>query len=159
MNEPEESSAADDAAIRNLCFRFSRCVITRDAAAFRALWTEDGVWDIAPPMNVHLEGADKIAEGFAHLMQAWAFFIQMPHGGVVEISGDRATASWIMNEVGTPVIKPGEPDKGHFNYSTYTDELVRQQGEWKFKKRDYRFLYLDETPLTGKALSTDTKKE
>ena len=141
--------AADDAAIRNLCFRFSGCVISRDAAAFRSCWAENGVWDIGAPMNVYLEGADKIADGFAHLMQSWAFFVQMPHGGVVDINGDRATASWIMNEVGQPA---GHPEKGHFNYSTYADELVKENGVWKFTKRVYRFLYLDETPLAGKAV-------
>ena len=156
MNEtlPPQTNAEDDAAIRNLCYRFSNCVISRDASVFRTLWTEDGVWDIAPPMNVHLEGADKIAEGFSHLMASWEFFVQMPHGGEIEIQGDRATATWLMNEVGKPVAKPGEPAKGHFNYSTYTDELVKQNGAWKFKKRDYRFLYLDETPLAGQIIAT-----
>ena len=149
MDETKNGSAADDAAIRNLCYRFSHCVLTRDAAAFRECWAENGVWDIGAPMNVHLEGADKIADGFAHLMASWEFFVQMPHGGVVEINGDRAAASWIMNEVGKPA---GQPDKGHFNYSTYTDELVKQNGQWKFSKRAYRFLYLDETPLSGKAV-------
>ncbi len=144
------NTAADDAAIRNLCFRFSACVLSRDRAAFRACWAENGVWDIGAPMNVHLEGADSIADGFAHLMQSWEFFVQMPHGGVITLDGDTATATWIMNEVGQPA---GDP-KGHFNYSTYTDDVVKQNGEWKFAKRVYKFLYLDETPLTGKAVSS-----
>ncbi len=152
MNE-NQNLAADDAAIRNLCYRFANCVITRDTDAFRRCWTADGVWEIGEPMNVHLEGADNIADGFAHLMASWEFFIQMPHGGVIDINGERAAATWIMNEVGKPA---GQSDKGHFNYSTYTDELVKENGEWKFSKRAYKFLYLDETPLAGSVITANS---
>ena len=146
------SLVADDLAIRTLCHRFSHCVISRDAQAFRACWTADGVWDIGAPMNVHLVGVDAITEGFTHLMTTWEFFVQMPHAGVVDVTGNRATASWVMNEVGKPVQQPGQPQKGHLNYSTYTDELVRENGVWRFSLRRYRFLYLDETPLAGQVL-------
>lgn len=64
------------------------------------------------------------------------------------MSGDTATAYFYVNE-----IARAQPDgtDSNYNLSCYTDELVKVNGAWLFRKRDYRVLYLDQTPLTGLA--------
>ena len=145
----------DEAAIRGLCDRFADAANHLNYEAFRATWAAEGVWDIGEPMNVHAEGVDDIEKTLEQLLGEWEFFVQMPHAGAVKIQGERATARWTMNEIGRT---RGDNPQSQFNLSTYTDELVKQDGKWLFTKRSYKMTYLDVSPLPGKVLSSDATR-
>ncbi len=141
-----DAEIRDHVEIRALGDRFADAANRRDYDAFVATFAPDGVWDIGAPMNVRVQGHDEIAGSIRKLLEGWEWFAQMPHAPSIRVRGDEASATWTMNEIGHPVGAPG----GHFNIAMYVDRLRRENGEWRFTERVYRFAYLDETPLAGK---------
>ncbi len=136
---------SDHLEIQSLGYRFADAANRRDHAAFAALWTDDGLWQIGDPINVRFEGKAVIAQAIGELLGRWDFFVQLPHAPVIELTGNRATARWTMQEV----ARTRDKSRGNYNLSLYHDELVRVQGHWLFKTRLYQTLYVDETPLPG----------
>ena len=140
---------ADESDIRNLVARFSDTAILRDYNGFRALWTPDAVWEIKDPLPSQAAGTDAIVTMLQGLMNTFEFFVQMVHSGVITISGDAATARWVTQEMGR-----GKDDQRYYNnYALYDDRLVRQNGEWRFARRSYDYMYLDDSAFMGKAYS------
>lgn len=72
---------------------------------------------------------------FLHLGAGKRFFCQMFHSGVVSISGETATARWILSESAA-----GEDGSSYRNLATYDDRLVYQAGGWLFFERSCKFL-------------------
>ena len=140
-------TVVDELAIRELAGRFSDAVNRRDSVLFRSLWTEDGVWDIKAPMNVKAVGPDAIVRAVETLLGGWELFVQTTHLGTVTVIGDSATARFTMNEIGRPAAARG----GHVNFGLYADQLRRTATGWRFARRVYHFLYLDESEVLGKA--------
>lgn len=144
----EVQQLQDEYAIRKLAEQYSDAANRVDAALFRSLWIEDATWIIGPPINRQFVGLDNIVNAFSHLLSSWDFFVQLSTSANIQVHGDTATANFYVNE-----IARGQPDgtNSNYNLSRYTDELIRVNGHWLFRKRDYRVLYLDQTPLTGTA--------
>ena len=136
----------DREAIRDLGYRFADACNRRDAEAFRALWTPEGVWTISEPKPFRGEGIETILQTYGYLLGLWDFFVQFPHAPVVTLDGDRATCSWSMAEHANNAAR-GE---GYFNYGMYDDRLVRTPDGWQFASRAYTYIYLDETPAAGR---------
>ena len=142
-----DQAFADELAIRALVDRYSDAVNRRDFDTYRACWATDGVWNLGEPNNVRKEGVDNIVEEVKRTLGSFDFFAQMPHAGVVEVDGNRATATWTLNEIG----RAADGKSGMFILAIYSDELVRQNGKWLFAKRTYRVLYLDDSAPKGRA--------
>ena len=136
---------ADEQAVRDLGHRFADACNRDDAHAFRALWTDDGVWVIDDPVNIRAEGADVIAKIRADLRSTWDFFVQMPHAPVVHIDGDRASSTWTVSEHADDAAH----GRGYFNYARYDDELARTPDGWRYVTRHYRYYHVVQTPLPG----------
>lgn len=134
--------------IKRLAERYSDAANRVDVAQFRSLWTEDAEWLIGPPINQRFQGRDEVVGAFEHLLGSWDFFVQLSTSCGITLHGDTATAHFYVNE-----IARAKPDgtNSNYNLARYSDELVRVDGTWLFKKRDYQVLYLDQTPLTGTA--------
>lgn len=132
--------------IGDLISRFSDAANRKDADAFRALWAQDATWTIGPPVNQVFHGADEIASAFSALLgDRWEFLMQLPTAShVVDITGDQAAGRAYTHELGQ--AKSGQ---GNQNISMYADTMARIDGKWLFTAREYRVLYLDETPLAG----------
>ena len=138
---------ADESDIRNLTARFSDTAIRRDYDGFRALWTPDAVWEIKEPLPSSATGTDAIVTMLQGLMDTFEFFVQMVHSGVVTVEGDSANARWITQEMGR-----GKDDRCYYNnYAIYDDRLIRQDGVWRFARRTYDYMYLDDSAFMGKA--------
>lgn len=138
-----------ESEIRELAARFSDAVTRNDAKAFRALWTENGVWEIREPYPASAEGPAAIVSLLQKLIEPWAFFVQLTHSGVVEFeSQSTAVARWIMSEVAR------SPD-GKLNYDNlamYEDHVVcGSDSIWRFSKRTYNYIWLSESPLVGRS--------
>ncbi len=137
----------DRQEILDLAAQFSDAVNRVDLNAFQELWSLDGVWTIGPPVDQVFTGRDAIVEACRSLLEgSWEFFVQSTSSHVIEINGTSATARFYVTE--TARAKSGA---GDFNLSMYADELVKQDGRWRFKSRTYNVLYLDETPPVGAA--------
>lgn len=128
--------------------RFADAVNRLDLAQFEGLWTPDeATWVIDPPTGLDMTATPaEIAAMFGPALQSnWTSFSQFLHGSVVDLDGDRATARSYLSEIGIPRDREG----GYFNYGTYLDELERTGDGWRFRRRHYRYLYLDAAALPG----------
>lgn len=135
---------ADDVALRRIVALFADAAAHADAEAFAALWTDDGRWTIAPPIGADFQGRDAIGDGFAGLMRSWEFLLQAPLNGVLAVDGDAATGRWLVRETGRMA-----DGRSQHNHAFYADRYVRTDGGWRFARRDYRFLLLDDAPVAG----------
>lgn len=134
----------DELAIRNLVARFADACNERDAAAFRTLWTADGVWEIGAPNQALVKGLEAIADLFDRLVVPWPMFMQLAHSGVIEFQGpDEAVARFAMRERGM-----GD-NRYYENLAVYHDEFVRTPDGWRFKRRRYEYRYLDTSAFGG----------
>ena len=137
----------DEADVRTLAAAFSDICNRGDVAEFRKLWTDDGVWEIGDPLPAQAVGIEAIAQMLTGLLAAWEFFVQMTHSGVVTLDGDRARARWTVQE--TARSKGG--NRFYNNFALYEDEMVRTPEGWRFARRKYDYIYLDDSELHGKA--------
>jgi ketosteroid isomerase-like protein len=137
----------DEAAIRALSDRFADAANRVNGDDFAALWTDDAVWTIGPPIDQQFDGRETITQAFIGLLQTrWEFFIQMPAARVYTIDGDHASGRCYVNE-----IARAKDGTANYNLAVYEDQVMRGPEGWQFTRRDYKVLYLDETGLGGHA--------
>lgn len=126
-------------------FRLSDAANRIDAEAFQALWAEDGIWKIGPPINMEFKGKENMGTSVSHMLGLWDFFVQMNGPGVVTIQGDKATARFYVNEI----ARKADDKSGNYNLSMYDDELVKENGKWLFVKRSYNTIYQEAPTYIG----------
>ena len=134
----------DKLAITELAYRYADAVTRGDWDAFEAVWAPDGVWEEAPPVEVHVEGARAIREHVAPSLDRADFYVQMIHGVVVTLHGDgRASARTHLQGM----AKAGQHT--FVNYGIYYDELVKSEAGWQYTFRRLEHLYVESEPLVG----------
>ncbi len=136
---------ADEAGIRRLAAQFCDACIRYDRTLFRSLWAAEGIWKITEPFPAEAGGVEEIVALLDVLLGMYEFFVQMQHSGVITVTGDTATARWVMQEVG----RGKNGTLFYNNYGLYDDEMVRRDGAWRFVKRTYQYVYIDHSPLPG----------
>jgi ketosteroid isomerase-like protein len=139
---------SDEQEIRDNMLRFGDAVNRVDIAQFEATWAPEATWIIDPPTDYRSSGPrEEIASAFGEALRAtYESFVQIVHGAVVEVDGDRATARGWVTERG--ILIGGE--KGYFNHGVYDDQLIRTGEGWRFSQRHYQYLYVDDAPLPGR---------
>ncbi|WP_430905542.1 nuclear transport factor 2 family protein [Maribacter sp. 2-571] len=137
----------DKQLIVGLSNAFTDAAGQKDKELFKSLWAEDGEWIIGPPIGKTFKGRDSIANAFEHLIGSWEFFVQLNSGYNVDLSADgkTATANFYLNEIARG------SNSSNYNLANYQDELIKKDGGWFFKKRNYHVIYLDTTSLRGKS--------
>jgi uncharacterized protein (TIGR02246 family) len=141
VTAPAHASYADDRAeIENLMARYLFALDFRDAPAYAATFTEDGVLDFASGV---LTGRKAIGE-FVNTLgnnasqavrEASALMARSRHNVTniaIDVDGDRAKARayWTSVRIGD-----GGNGVQIISYGHYEDELVKQNGKWLFAKR------------------------
>lgn len=141
------SKAEDYTALRELVDLYSVGVTTRDSALIGRSFAEDGEWQVLAPMNLALSGRDAIATGIVAGLGAFEFIVQMAHSVHVELDGDTARLTCVMEEVGRR--STGESMR---LLGLYRDQARRGADGWRFQSRTFHPIYLDQTPLPGQAI-------
>jgi ketosteroid isomerase-like protein len=143
-------SLEDRDAIRDLRARFSDSANLRQFDVFAALFAADGVWEV-PDMQAAFHGRSAVRTGIEAMLEQWSLFVQMPHDGpidVAEAAADgaviRASGRTYVHEMG--ILRAGGSQR---NDSIYEDAYAREDGAWRFARRTYHFLYVDESALAG----------
>lgn len=73
--------------------------------------------------------------------------IQSSSGVVIDVkNSNEATVRSLMSEFGRPV----ENGEGFHAVCTYHDEVIKEDGEWKFLTRCLELKYFDELPVPGR---------
>jgi hypothetical protein len=145
LNPPAQSQDS----IRELIARFADAVTRKDPDAFRTLWTEDGEWIIGEPMSLSVAGLDRIQATFTRIVCKWEFFAQFASSTLIEIRGSHGKARSTCEEYGIN-SRSGET---YHNIALYFDDLALTPEGWRFKKREYRYLWLDDRPLSGRVFA------
>lgn len=139
-----DATAADRLAIRELVDRYNDAVNHRNWVALEALFATESVWEVAPPISLKFEGAQKIAAGIQWSVGRLEFLVQSSSAIVVELQGaDRATARSTLIEFGR------SKEAGMRAAGTYYDDVVKERGEWRFKHRTLRVRYMDSAESPG----------
>jgi ketosteroid isomerase-like protein len=125
---------------------FADAANRRDHDQFAALFTDDGAWEI-PDMQAAFSGRVAIRDGIERMLGMWEVFVQTTHDGTMDGAGARATGRAYINEIGR--FRAGG---SQLNYALYDDIYARTEAGWRFERRTYHFLYVDETPLQGRAV-------
>ncbi|MDA8280123.1 MAG: nuclear transport factor 2 family protein [Actinomycetota bacterium] len=139
-----DAQVADELAIRDLTQRFTDAVNRSATAEMAALFAPDGRWEV--PGVTDTVGHDAIAARLAGLLAQFSLLVQLLHSGVVMLDGDRATARWYLTEHARDADGGGALFIGY-----YDDDLVRQDGVWRFASRRFAFLYRGRDDLPGRS--------
>ncbi len=128
-----DRNVADELALRELVARYADAVCRRDTAAWRATWAADGEWQI---MGQTVQGRDEIVALWERFMAGIPQVIQIPHEGLIEIDGARASLRWYVTEQGKLADGSALVMTG-----VYLDECVKEDEVWLFAKRVFHSLY------------------
>jgi len=134
MPTPASSAMADRFAIRELIDRYCYAVNERDWAALESCYTEDAVWDVGKPLSFRLEGRKAIVEVASTKISEEDYVAQTAHATMIWLDGATARAHSTIKEV----VRSKGGAAGIQILATYADDLVRLDGEWRFKTRTYR---------------------
>ena len=129
----------DREEIRELIAKYCHGVDGRDEDLFMSIWSEDAKYLIGAQFGDHI-GIDAIREILHGL---WGAFTEMHHWAtnvVIELDGDTAKARVNADVTGTDT-----KGRALMFAATYTDELRRIDGRWKFTVRDIDLHYM--TPV------------
>lgn len=126
----------DRQLIRELIGAYSDAAFRSDVEAYLALWTEGAVRTQAGQPEVRGRAALRAMwDGIWEMIDRMAFFAEI---GAIEVDGDAATTRVFCREI--VFLKGGGVWK---LVGIYNDQLVRQDGAWRFARRDYE-LFMDE---------------
>ena len=143
----------EEVAIGALLNRYTNAVNHRDWETYRACWSPSGVWELHAPINGHYEGIEAIMTEVKRAVESQELFVQMNHATTITLlSKTTARAQVTLNEIGKADPKgegalPGV--KGMNILAFYTDDLVKQDGGWKFQRRVYDVVLIDFSAPTG----------
>jgi uncharacterized protein (TIGR02246 family) len=118
----------DIIAIRTLTDQYSAAANRLDAKAMAAVYAEDGEIDA---QGNRFRGRQEIERVFTETMAIMQVMNQIWSAGVIEVTGDRATAHWSIAEF----AKRRNLDQLELFIGDYQDELIRTTEGWRFAKR------------------------
>ena len=141
-------------AIQDLLNRYTNAVNQRDWPALQAVFADDGVWDCGGPQmgdQAYLfSGAAGCANGIAGLITPTECCVQSNHAIVIEVTGRQAMATSTINEF---VIVNGIATATSIWGTYYDDIQLEADGEWRFRKRVFRFTTVDASASMGHVLA------
>lgn len=130
---PFNGSIEDRLAIRELYDSYTDAACRMDRADWLACWSDDAAWWTH---YFDVSGKETIAATYDALMgnvETTSFIAQLGH---CEIAGDRALARAYAQE--RLVFRDGAGS--HRLVGRYEDELVREQGRWRYARRTYKVM-------------------
>ncbi len=125
----------DKLDIREVLDRYCDGVNQRDSKVWGSTWSLNAVWEI-PHLKIKNEGRDNIVAIWTEAMKGYPFVHMMAQPGYININGNNASMRSYTLE--TAVL----PDGTEIHpCGQYDDELIREEGEWKFSHRSFKNLH------------------
>ena len=121
--------ALEDAeAIKKLKARYTNyCDNGYDPDGIASLFTEDAIWDGGVfGKSVGREAIRKFFQGASKMLPFAIHYVMNP---IIEVNGNTATGSWYLFQTCTFA----EGNQAVWGAARYSEEYVKQGGEWKFK--------------------------
>jgi uncharacterized protein (TIGR02246 family) len=135
------SVAEDILHIQMLAQRYADAVMRHDADDWSACWAKEGEWYLR---EEPVRGREAIRAVWEQAMAGFPFAVFLVQPSIVRVNGDTATSRSYVTEILRTT------DGTSFRvYGCYNDEVVREDGAWKFKARRYSRLYQGPVDLSG----------
>jgi ketosteroid isomerase-like protein len=128
MNTP-----TDELALRNLMARYVDAANRYDADDWIATWAEDAQWHL---LEKPARGRSEILALWREMMASFEFALMLPGSCLFHVEGDSAHGHWYLHE-----YVRDRQGTGSTIVSRYDDQYVKQNNQWLFKSRHYKFLY------------------
>lgn len=117
--------------IRDLLDRYGDAVTRRDWDAVAECYAEDATFHEKPPVEVRMEGRQEIVRRTSEMLAKTKCMIMMMHSCVIERKGDKVYARTLLHEFGRTL----DDSADIVLYGLYSDEVVKQDGRWRFQHR------------------------
>jgi len=128
----------DRLAIRELIEGYADAVCQADAAAWGALWAEDGVWEMPDyPQFGTITGKEPIVSMWQAAMAQYPGVLFVATPGAIVVTGNDAVARSYTSEV----YDDKQTGKTTRDRGLYDDLLVKRDGKWLFKRRRFKKLH------------------
>jgi hypothetical protein len=125
-----------------LAQRYADAVMRHDADDWSACWAEKGEWYLGMPEP--MRGRDTIVAAWKSAMAGFPFAVFLVQPGIVEVDGERGTSRSYVEEI----LEDNDGNAVRV-YGVYDDEVVLEDGAWKFAVRRYNVLYRGPIELPG----------
>ena len=138
---------ADESALLQLAYRYAQAVDQRDADALVSVFTEDGI--IARPGSVW-QGHEKLRGIIARLNTLYGTTLHTVRNQTTVIDGNTAegeTYCVAMHMLNSTDGRRTRMDMG----IRYQDSFVRQDGVWRFTRRELIVDWVENTELSAEA--------
>ncbi len=129
--------------IQALAQAYADGVMQRDADIWGDTWAENGEWHLSPDM-APVSGRENLKNFWTGVMAGYPAVLHWVQPGLVNVQGDTASARFYVQEN----IKDAEGNSFRVA-GVYNDELIRENGAWKFAVRRFSVLYRGPVDMTG----------
>lgn len=132
--------------IRQLKYRYCRCIDTANIAELKTLFTEDAsVCYVGGTYRFEASGRDKILEALEYAFHSQAIaFHHVNHPEIEVLTPTTATGTWYLKDwfldLKNRVITDGS--------ALYKDQYVKRAGTWLIQRATYERIYEIVTPVT-----------
>ena len=136
MSTPEPAFTGpteDRLAIRERIDAYSDAVFRHDAEAWIACWAEDAVWRLP---GIDVAGRPQIKAAWQGAMAGFKLAAFFATPGSIVVTGAQAKARVYTQEI--LVLADGGTRR---IVGAYDDDLVKQDGAWRFTSRAYTILH------------------
>ena len=129
--------------IQHLAQLYADGVMQRDAEIWGNTWAENGEWHLMPGMEP-VKGREALKAFWTGVMGGYPSVLHWVQPGLIEVNGDTASARFYVQEN----IKDAEGN-GFRVAGVYNDDIVRENGEWKFAVRKFDVIYRGPVDMSG----------
>ena len=129
--------------IQQLAQTYADGVMQRNADIWGDTFTADGEWHLNPAMDP-VKGRDNLKTFWTQVMAGYPHVLHWVQPGIIEISGDTATARFYVQEN----IKDAEGNSFRVA-GVYNDQLVKENGAWRFAVRRFDTMYRGPVDMSG----------
>jgi hypothetical protein len=141
----------DRAELRELTARYTLAIDDRDYQTLARLYASNAVYE--GPFG-RAEGRRQVVDYVASRMDLYGPTVHTPHSQVLEFDEDPDRASGIV----TSHVEMSMGGKSVLGAARYYDEYSREEGSWRFFRRDLKFTYVMPWEDASTSLTAELRK-
>ena len=134
----------DKAEIQEVISRYSYAASVRDYEAVGAVFAPEATWELFGHSEYKFKfGPPNLLEELKKILVISDVLTQMNSPAIIEVNGDTATASSLINESG----EMRASNQYVVMFGRYNDKLKKINGKWLFTAREFTIIHMRITKL------------